>query len=103
MSSIEKNLFETLAKRAAAHPRIEQAVIGALRAELPQVIQGLLAEMYSGETVRVYVQKAGAVDMRRERDMRIVAAKGQPAALVAEREKVSERHVRRIWQRGQGI
>lgn len=97
--TIEKTLLETLALRAAAHPRIEQAVLGALRAELPGVIQGLLSEMYPGETVRIYAPKAGGSDVRRERDLRILAAREQPAALVAEREHVSERHVRRIWAR----
>lgn len=98
--NLDRSLLEKLATRAAAHPRIEEAVLGALRAELPRVIQGLLAELCVGDTVRLYVPKGGGTDVRRERDLRILGAREQPAALVAERERVSERHVRRIWTRG---
>ena len=98
----DRSMLEDLAARAASHPRIEQAVLGALRAELPSVIRGLLADMFPGETMRLYVPKGGGNDARRERDMRILGARGQPAALVAEREGVTERHVRRIWTRPGG-
>lgn len=90
--------LEALAERAASHPRIEAAVLGALRAELPQVIRGLLKEMVGGDTL--YVPKGDGGDARRDRDLRILASREMPAALVAERERVSERHVRRIWTRG---
>ena len=96
----DKSLLEDLATRAAAHPRIEQAVLSALRAELPSVIHGLLAEMRAGETLQLYVPKGAGNSERRARDQRILASREEAAWLVAKREDVSERHVRRIWTRG---
>lgn len=92
------NVLRDLATQAAAHPRIEAAVLGAIRAELPAVIEGLLRQMYAGEQVRLYVPKGAGRDARSARDQRILAARGaEPAAAVASREGVSVRRVQQLW------
>jgi Mor family transcriptional regulator len=60
-----------LATRAAGHPNIERAVNQALRSELPGVIEGILRDMYPGETLRLYVPKR-SVSLRGERNRLIV-------------------------------
>lgn len=56
-----------LSHRVSAHPRIEKAVVSAIRAELPIVIESILSEMYPGESVRIYAPKK-PVQMRKQRD-----------------------------------
>lgn len=96
-------MLRDLAHQAAAHPRIEQAVLGAIRAELPGVIEGLLREMYRGETVRLYVPSRGSFDASRERDRRICVLAAPPnnlpLALIAAKEGVSLRTVQRAVSR----
>lgn len=96
MSAENRALLRRLAEQAASHPRIEQAVLGAIRQELPGVIEQLLSAMYPGETVRFYARKRSGD--RGERDRRIAAAlvAGDPPALVAAREGLSLRQVQRI-------
>lgn len=60
-------MLRDLSSRVASHPRIEQAVTSAIRAELPGVIEMILSEMYPGEDVRIYVPKK-PVQLRRERN-----------------------------------
>lgn len=97
-------VFRDLAERAASHPRIEQAVLGAIRAELPGVIDSLLRDMYPGEQVCFYVPKRepnqAAAD-RAARDDRIRAAglSGVATALIAVQEGVTIRHVQRVLKR----
>lgn len=66
------NKVRDLAERAARHPQIEAAVLGALRATLPGVIEKLLSEMAHGETVRLYARKRPE-DARAMRDARIAS------------------------------
>ena len=61
-----------LSNRIADHPRIETAVMKAIRAELPIVIETILCELYPGETVRIY-SPMKPVHMRRQRDEAIRA------------------------------
>ena len=56
-----------LANQISTHPRIESAVMSAIRTELPIVIELILSEMYPGESVRIYAPKK-PVQMRRQRD-----------------------------------
>jgi Mor family transcriptional regulator len=63
-------MLRELSHRVAAHPRIEQAVTQAIRAELPGVIECILSEMYPGENVQIYAPKK-PVQMRRDRDLGI--------------------------------
>ena len=88
-----------LATRAAAHPRIEQAVNAALRQELPGVIEGILREMYPGETLRLYVPKR-SVTSRGERD-RLIRQEynGRNVKALANRFGLNVRTVFRIVQR----
>lgn len=68
------NMLHRLAERAASHPRIESAVLGAIRIELPSVIEQLLREMADadGGTLRVYMAKRPP-DQRAQRDERVLA------------------------------
>lgn len=99
-------LLRNLAQQAASHPRIEAAVIGAIRAELPGVIEGLLREAYGGETVRIYVAASDvsrAEQQRDERDRRIAAMAAPPsslpAAAIAAQERITPHRVRQILRR----
>lgn len=65
-------MIRDLAAAVASHPRIEQAVMGAIRAELPDVIETILRDRYPGEQVRLYVAKKPPT-LRRERDAAIRA------------------------------
>lgn len=94
-----QTIIRQLAQQAAAHPRIESAVMGAIRAELPGVIEGLLRDAYAGEQLRLYVPRRGSHQSARERAERIRALAAPPTslqpALIAEREGVSLRTVQR--------
>lgn len=90
-----------LAARVATHPRIEQAVRGAIQAELPGVIEEMLGDMaeHSGGTLRLYRRKHPA-SKRRARDNRIRALLegGEKPLLIAESVKCSLRHVYNVRQ-----
>jgi DNA-binding NarL/FixJ family response regulator len=93
-------LIRTLAERAASHPRIEQAVIGAVRMTLPGILEELVRELAAGEQLRIYVPKIKQ-EHRDERQARIKAAlqQGEARSSIAKRENVSERYVRIIRDR----
>ena len=99
-------LLRHLAAQAASHPRIEAAVIGAIRDVLPSVIEGLLRESFGGETVRIYVARGdvtrGEQD-REARDRRIHALSTPPsslsAAAIAAQERITPHRVRQILRR----
>ncbi len=85
-----------IATRAAAHPEIEAAVMGALRVALPGVIEGILRDMYGGQTLRAYIPKGRrerALSRRQQIEADIDA--GLPHGLIAEKHGLSERQVRR--------
>lgn len=89
-------LLRDLASAVAAHPRIETAVMGAIRAELPGVIESILRDRYPGEQVRLYVAKKPPT-MRRERDVAIRAEyTGHNAKALANKYGISARMVFRI-------
>lgn len=98
-----QNLLRELAQQAAAHPKIEAAIMGAVRAELPGVIEELLRQAYGGETVRIYVASGGSRDAKAERDRRIQALAGAPShmspAAIAASEGISVRRVQQIIRR----
>lgn len=98
------NKLRALAQRAAEHPRIEAAVVGAIRAELPGVIELLLAEMAQGETVRLYGRKRSQ-EKRIERDARIHALleAGMAPDLVAKEVACSRRHVYLVRDRQKSL
>lgn len=90
-------VIEELAQRTAMHPRMEAAVMGAVRATLPDVLEGVLRDMFAGENVRLWVPKVSR-RVAHERDVRIAAAlsAGEAQSVIAKRENVSTRHVERI-------
>jgi len=86
------------AQRIASHVDMERAVLGAVQATLPGVIEDVLRGMhFGGDTVRLYVPKTGT-DARQQRDRRIGAAiaSGDAVDVITRRENVSRRHVFRI-------
>lgn len=90
-------LIRNLAARAACHPKIESAVMGALRATLPGVINDLLREEFAGETLRFYVSKRHDRTDRRERDLLIRARfTGSNHADLATQFGITVRQVRNI-------
>jgi len=101
------NLITEIARRTAAHPDMESAVLGAVRSALPIVLEAVIREMYPGETLSLYVPKAPrqVTEARRQeraaRDQRIAAsiAAGEALDNIAERERVSKRHARRVRAR----
>jgi hypothetical protein len=99
-------LLRQLATQAASHPRIEAAVIGAIRDVLPSVIEGLLRDTYGGETVRIYAARSDVMRMEQERtvrDLRIAALAAPPSSLsaadIAQREGITPHRVRQILRR----
>lgn len=87
-----------LSQRIASHRDMERAVLGAVQATLPGVIEEVLRDMhFGGDTIRLYVPKTGA-DARHQRDQRIGAAiaNGDAVDSITKRENVSRRHVFRI-------
>lgn len=85
-----------LSNRIARHPRIEQAVMGAIRTELPTVIEMILSEMHPGESVRIYAPKK-PVALRRERDAAIRAEfNGRNIPALAKKYGISSRMVLNI-------
>lgn len=98
-----QTLLRQLAAQAAAHPRIEAAVLGAIRDVLPSVIEGLLRESYGGETVRIYAPRSDvlrAEQERQARDLRIAALAAAPSKLspaaIAQIEGITPHRVRQI-------
>ena len=98
-------MLRQLAVQAATHPRIEAAVMGAIRAELPGVIEGLLRDSWGGDTLRMYVPKNGSRDDKDARDQRIVAMASPPSSAtphaIAAREGISVRRVQQILSQAQ--
>ncbi len=89
-------MLRDLATAVAAHPKIESAVMGAIRAELPGVIESILRERYPGEQVRLYVAKKPPT-MRRERDVAIRAEyNGRNVNALAKKYSINARTVFRI-------
>lgn len=86
-----------LANRVASHPKMEKAVMGAIRASLPGVVESVLRDMFPGESVTLYVPRTGKED-RQDRDAQIVAAlsAGEAHLSIAKRLRTSLRHVERV-------
>lgn len=97
------NLLIQIAQRAASHPSMEAAVLGAVRATLPVVLESVLREIHPGDTLRLYIPKTSS-SSRIERDQRIGAAlaNGEHPDLIAKRESITTRHVRNIRKRIRG-
>jgi len=91
------NMLRSLAERAATHPRIEQAVMGAIRGVLPSVLEQLIAEesaRLGDHRLRVYPRRSPPEE-RAQRDARVRAmlATGTAPELVAVEVGCSRRHV----------
>lgn len=70
-----RNRLRHIAERAAEHPRLEQAVIGAIRGMLPQVLETLIAEeadRHGSHMLRLYGCRR-PIEQRQDRDRRILA------------------------------
>lgn len=98
LSRIVTSLFSTvvraLADGVAAHPGVPPENREALRDTARSVIAAELQRMFGGEQLRMYVPRLSA-EQRQERDARVADADG-PADDVANRERLSDRQVRRI-------
>lgn len=90
-------LIGAVADRLASDPGVPTANRSAYRDTVVSVFSAQLTAMFGGEEIRLYVPKT-ATDLRRARDERIsvAVAAGETPATVASRERVSERHVRRV-------
>jgi len=95
-----KGLLTQLAERCATSPVLERAVTSAVRSTLPGIIQGVLRELFPGETVRLYIPKIGA-ESRTERHTSVLQAldAGRSAQEVAKALGVPARTVRHIRAR----
>lgn len=93
-----RDLAAACAPRIAA--KVEQVVVATVRAELPAVLEQVLAEQYPGETFKHYAAKRPA-SMRRERNIAIRAAyNGHNAAALARQFGVSARMIFKIVNPG---
>lgn len=97
VKSLFSTLVGTLAERVAMHPSIPAENRDALRETARSVIAGELQRMFGGDQLRMYVPRVSA-EQRQERDERIGDAleDGAPPDEVAKRERLSDRHVRRL-------
>ena len=95
-----QTLLRQLATQAASHPRIEAAVVGAIRDVLPSVIEGLLRETYGGDTVRIYAPRGLSQEDKIGRNRRIKALAAPPSNLtphaIAAMEGIGVRRVQQI-------
>jgi hypothetical protein len=95
------NPIRSALEQAMLSPRVQLAVNGFVNA-LVNEGEAILRQRYAGETLRMYQPKRARADQRDERDRRIRADKagGMPVALIAERESITVRQVRRIVEAG---
>lgn len=99
-------LLRSMAQRAAEHPQMEQAIMGAIRQVLPSVLEQVIAQEIdrTGDGVmRLYPRRVPDAE-RRLRDERLVALmrSGIPPDLAAQRVGCSRSHaysVRRAMDR----
>jgi hypothetical protein len=97
VKSLFSSLVGSLADRVATHPSIPIENRDALRETARSVIASELQRLFGGDQLRLYVPRVSA-EQRQERDARIGEALvegGQPDD-VAQRERLSGRHVRRL-------
>lgn len=93
---MSESLIRNLINKAARHPEIETAVMGAIRDTLPNVIERLLREDFAGETLRIYVAKRGRQD-KKTRDGKIrLTFDGTNGAALAKESNLSVKQIRRI-------
>jgi hypothetical protein len=93
-----------LAARVATHQRIQTAVVGAIQAELPSIIEELLGAMAddAGGTLRLYRRKRPkAKRIERDNQIRALLGGGILPRAVAEQVKCSLAHVYTIRQQWQ--
>lgn len=97
MVKLRGSILHQLAERAAAHPRIEGAVVQAIRRELPAVLETLIAEEAErqGSTVLRLYGRRSPTAQREARDAAILAAlqAGRSPADAALEARCSLRHV----------
>ena len=91
------NPIRSALDQAMLSPRVQLAVASFVNALVDEG-EVILRQRYAGETLRMYQPKRRNADQRAERDRRIQAdaAGGMPHALIAEREQITVRQVRRI-------
>jgi len=74
-TAVRNNTVRALAERAASHPQIEAAVMGAIRGVLPTVLEQLIAEQaetQGSHVLRLYGRRSPS-EQRRLRDERVRA------------------------------
>jgi hypothetical protein len=98
------SLLANLAERCASHPKLEGAVLGAVRQILPGVILSVLREQFPGETIRLYVPKIER-ETRKDRDARIAQAlaAGKSVATIMDELGLPKTTVHRVKSRRRGI
>lgn len=101
------SLLRSLAERAAAHPQIDAAVIGAIRGVLPSVLEQLIreeADRTGVDVLRLYPRRAPDT-ARADRDNRVRAllAGSMPPELVAVTVGCSRAHVYRVRARMRAV
>lgn len=94
-SSLFSTVVAALAERVANHHSVPATSREALRVTAVSIIACELQSMFGGEQLRMYVPRLSA-EQRQARDERIGAAPADPADNVARRERLSDRHVRRV-------
>lgn len=93
------NHMEAVASRAAAHPLMQQAILSAVTAALPQVIESVMKDLYGGQRMRVYVQKGRTVRSNRHQQIERLLDLGLSAPVIAAQIGCSERTVYRVASR----
>lgn len=97
--SLLSRVIAATAQRLAQHPSIPPASRAAFEAQAAAVMQTMWSDLFGGESVwvRCYVPHSWATDRACRRDrIRAALAAGERPVDIARRERVSERHVRRL-------
>lgn len=94
------NLLRSLAERAATHPRMEQAIMGAIRGVLPSVLEQLIAEeaeRRGDHVLRMYPRRNPSADREiRDQRLRGLLAAGTSPDLAAVEVGCSRAHAYRV-------
>jgi Mor family transcriptional regulator len=95
--SLADRLFDSIATTLAEEMHLSAENRAAFVVTANVVMRQQFRSLFGGEVVRFYVPKADP-SARQARDARIAASlrSGEEPTIVAQREQVSERHIRRV-------
>lgn len=90
-------IIGAIAERLAADPSIPVENREAFRRTIISVFECEMADLFGGEHIKIYIPKIGG-QRRQDRNERIAAAieAGEPPEIIAKREDISPRWVRKI-------